>query len=100
MPAYETVYIVNPNTPEQEVGEIEGRLGKIVEKYHGKIVEAKSLGQKPLAFTMRKMKDGIYRHVQFEGEGALVQEWEQTLKYNEKVFRFMTVRLPDKEHPK
>lgn len=100
MAVYETVYIVGPNTPEQEVGEIEDRLGKIAEKFKGKITGSKSLGQKPLSFPIGKITEGIYRHIEYYGEGTLVAELEQALKYNEKVFRFMTTRLQNKESSK
>lgn len=97
MPAYETVYIVAPNTPEQTITEFEERLKGIAQKHQGKIVESKSLGQKPFAFPLKKAKEGIYRHIQFEGAGSLIPEWEQSLKYNEKVLRFITTRLNNQE---
>lgn len=95
MPTYETVYIVRPNTPEDQIGQIEERLEKMAKKHEGKISEAKPLGQKPIAFPMDKTRDGIYRLVRFEGKGALVAEWEQALKYNERVLRYITIRLQE-----
>jgi small subunit ribosomal protein S6 len=46
---------------------------------------------------MKKFKDGIYVQINYDGNGEVIAILEKTMKIDENVLRFMTVRSQLKE---
>jgi small subunit ribosomal protein S6 len=91
--SYETVYIVRPDITEDS-------LLKLTDQYQGILIErgAKNIviqnrGRRHLKYPIKKMRDGIYIQMNYEANGELVSLIERSLKINEFVIRYLTVRL-------
>jgi len=93
MREYETVCVLRPESSDKEVKDVENRIGQLAKEFKGKILLTRPMGRKALAYPFGKVKEGIYLHLDYVGEGAMVSEVEKSLRFNEKVFRFMTVLL-------
>jgi small subunit ribosomal protein S6 len=63
----------------------------------GKVKHSESWGLKKLAYPIQKKSTGFYFMLEFEAEGNVVGELELTFKRDERVMRFLTVRM-DKDH--
>ena len=50
-------------------------------------------GMKKLAYPIQKKSTGFYQLFQFETDGDFIAKWELTFKRDEKVMRFLTVKL-------
>lgn len=90
MKRYETVVIWRGGASEQDQKDVQGRIEKILQAQKGKWVDQQSLGKKPLAYPIRKEREGIYWLIQYEGDGETVPQIEHLLRYDERVVRFMT----------
>lgn len=93
MREYETVCILRSRTAETDVEEVVGRVGKLVQENKGEILWQRSLGKKALSYPIGKDKEGIFLCFDYAGSGPVVSEIERSLRYDERVLRFMTTLL-------
>ncbi len=95
---YETVFIIAPNLSEEETQAVMDRYREIVEKNGGKEVELEVMGKRKLAYEIQKFTEGFYVILRYKTEGGTgtVAELERRMRNDERVIRFLTVRL-DKE---
>lgn len=91
MKEYETTFILKPNTPEKDVGEVVDRLTKVVESHKGKILIQRPGALRKLSYLMDKQKEGLYLYFDYAAEPKVVEEFEKVLKLDERVLRFLTV---------
>ncbi|KGG19947.1 ribosomal protein S6 [Prochlorococcus marinus str. SS2] len=101
---YETMYILRPDIPEDEV---EGHLKKyseVLEKAKAKIIDNQMRGKRRLAYTIGKHKEGIYVQLSHTGNGKHVETLERSMRLSEDVIRYLTVKqygpLPTKRNTK
>src|ERR1700724_4281836 len=57
---YELVYILPPDTTEQQVTELHGQLEAVVSRLHGQIEKTENWGRKRLAYEIGHHKEGVY----------------------------------------
>jgi small subunit ribosomal protein S6 len=82
----------------QDCSEIQSK--KIVEKYEniieknsGKIIKKEEWGLRNLMREIKKNKKGIYVHIKLEGIGKTIEELERAESIDDKLIRFLTVRV-------
>lgn len=90
---YETVYIMRADLTEEMEKKLKDRTLEVIQKFQGKVSEAKDLGKKPLAYCIGKHTKGHYVQINFEGGGEVIAELERHLKLTEDIIRFLTIRL-------
>ena len=95
--SYETICIVKPDLNEDNIA-------KIIENYQLMLVDkgAKDIitqnrGRRHLKYTMKKFKDGIYIQMNYEANGEVISTLERSMKIDEQILRFMTVKNLVKE---
>lgn len=91
--SYETVYILKPDMTEDN-------LLKLTDQYQGILIErgAKNIviqnrGRRHLKYPIKKVRDGIYIQMNYEANGELVSLVERSLKINESIVRYLTVKV-------
>jgi small subunit ribosomal protein S6 len=90
---YETVFILTPVLSEEQAKEAVGKFRKILSDVGAKIVHEESWGLRKLAYQIQKKSTGYYHLFEFTGSLTAVAELELAFKRDERVMRFMTVRL-------
>ncbi len=90
---YETIYIMRPDTTNDGVGEINGRVRGIIEKMDGKVVNVDNWGKRRLAYEVSKERKGIYLYWQYLATRGVVDEVERNLRMLDSVIRYMTVKI-------
>jgi small subunit ribosomal protein S6 len=90
---YETIYIVNPDISQEKTQELTDQLVAKVEKAGGRIVKREYWGVRPLAYPIEKRKRGHYVLLVTDGEAAALQALETAIQLEERILRFLTVRL-------
>ncbi len=93
MPYYETVFIARQDLSAQQVGELKDKSCKILEDQGGKIHKTEDWGMRSLAFRIKKNRKGHYILIESDAPAGALQELERTLRLNEDVLRFMTIKL-------
>ena len=90
---YETVFIATPVLSEAQMKEAVEKFKNVITDNGGKIVHEESWGLKKLAYPIQKKSTGFYHLVEFEGQGELVENLELQFRRDERIIRFMTVKM-------
>ncbi len=95
MPLYETVLIARQDLSDAQVKAITESCEKIIKDGKGKVIKTESWGLRTLAYKINKNKKGHYVLIESESPAPAVIEMERTLRLNEEVVRYMTIRLDE-----
>jgi small subunit ribosomal protein S6 len=94
---YEVMFILRPDIEAEEADKLIAGFEATVEKGNGRLIAKEKLGNRRLAYTVRKFNDGNYNLLTLEGDGAMVAELERRLRVTEPVIKFITVRMDEEE---
>ena len=92
---YELVYILSPDTTEQEIADLHTQIESIVARYQGEMVKTENWGRRKLAFRIGKHREGTYVLEVFKGTGDLTKELDRRLKVIDSVIRHLCVRVDE-----
>lgn len=95
MRVYEIMFIVNPNTLEEEIDKINGQIEGVVTSGSGRIQKIEKLGRRRLAYPVKKFSDGFYVLFRTEANGEIIREIERRLRVIDSVIKYITVRMDD-----
>jgi small subunit ribosomal protein S6 len=90
---YETVFIITPILPEQQVKETVEKFESLLKEKGAKVYHSESWGLRKLAYPIDKKTTGVYQLFEFNASPELISSLEVELKRDERVLRFMTVSL-------
>ena len=93
MDNYETVIILRAELSDAEIKEIAEKIKGLIEGQGGTILNWEDWGRKKLAYGIKKQGKGAYQILQYAAPAQVLKEMDRTLKLNEAVLRFMTVKL-------
>ena len=91
------MFILRPDIEAEEADKLIAGFEATVEKGNGRLIAKEKLGNRRLAYTVRKFNDGNYNLLTLEGDGAMVAELERRLRVTEPVIKFITVRMDEEE---
>ena len=94
---YELVYILPPDTTEQQVTDLHGQLEQVVARMNGAIERHESWGRRKLAYEIAHHKEGVYVLEVINGSGELMKELDRRLKVIDQVIRHMIVRVDEEK---
>jgi len=94
---YELVYILPPETTEQQATELHDQVGAVVSRMHGQIEKTENWGRRRLAYEIGKFKEGVYVLDVINGDGELMKELDRRLKVLDQVIRHMIVRVDEEK---
>ena len=95
MRRYETIFIVRPNVAEDEITAITTKTNSIIESDGGTIFRVNDWGLKKLAYQINKESQGYYVYVDYAGIPAAVAEVERIFRIDDRVLKYLTVKLAD-----
>ena len=90
---YELVYILPPDTTEQQVTELHEQIEGVVSRLHGAIEKTENWGRKRLAYDIGAHKEGVYVLDVINGSGELMKELDRRLRVLDQVVRHLIVRV-------
>ena len=94
MRKYEITFIVRPDVDEATAKSVFESMKEVLENNKAKVVEAKELGQKELAYEIKKYKNGYYFFFVVEEENAsAVNEFDRLALINDNIIRHLVVRV-------
>lgn len=97
MNSYETVFILTPVLSDDQAKEAVQKFESEITSLGGKLKHSESWGLKKLAYPIQKKTTGFYFLLEFEGEGNIINDLEISFKRDERVMRFLTVKM-DVDH--
>ena len=90
---YELVYILPPDTTEQQAADLHGQIEGVVTRLQGNFEKTENWGRKRLAYEIGHNKEGVYVLEVINGSGELMKELDRRLKVMDQVLRHMIVRV-------
>jgi len=96
MRIYEELFIVKPDTPEEEVDGFVEQIQHVITNGKGTIDKTDKWGTRKLAYKVQKYGEGIYVLIQFTSSPDLVREVERRMRVSDQVIKFITVRIDEK----
>ena len=90
---YETVFILTPVLSDEQMKEAVAKFKKLLTDKGAEILNEEAWGLKKMAYAIEKKSTGFYCLVEFKGEPSIVNTLETGFRRDEKVIRYMTVRL-------
>ncbi len=94
---YELVYILPPDTTEQQATELHQQIEAVVSRMHGQIERTDNWGRRRLAYEIAHQKEGVYVLEVINGSGELMKELDRRLKVIDQVVRHMIVRVDEEK---
>jgi small subunit ribosomal protein S6 len=89
------MYIADPTTEEAELAELKSEVETLVASEGGTITLSEDMGRRQLAYRIKKFTEGYYFLFEIEGSGSEIAELERRLRVNDKVIRYLTVRVDE-----
>ncbi len=99
MRRYETIFIIRPNVAEDEIEAVISKTNSIIEGDGGTIIKIDKWGLKKLAYLIKKESQGYYVYIDYGAIPASVTEMERIFRIDDKVLKYLTVKLDDSCDP-
>ena len=90
---YETVFIMNPVLSEEQMRETVKTFTDNLKDKKAQILNEEYWGLKKLKYPIQKKNTGFYYFIEFESEGSSISDLEILFKRDERVMRWLTIRL-------
>jgi small subunit ribosomal protein S6 len=90
---YEVMFIIDPQADDEEVMRLSESLQKIVTSQDGSITKTEVMGRRQLAYDIKHKREGTYVLLEIEGSGQEIAELERRMRVNDRILRYMTVRV-------
>ncbi len=90
---YEILFIVRPDLEEKAINETFKKFEGILVDNGAKVLSSKELGQKELAYEIKKHKTGYYFLINVESDSKAINEFERVATLSEDVIRHITIKL-------
>jgi len=91
-PYYETMYILRPDIPEEEVETHVSKYRDLVTEAGAEVLDTQMRGKRRLAYTISGHKEGVYVQLTHNGDGQQVATLERAMRLSEDVIRYLTVK--------
>jgi small subunit ribosomal protein S6 len=94
---YEELFIVKPDSPEEEVDGFVDQIKNIITSGKGTVDKVDNWGIRKLAYRVLKYNEGRYVLIVFTSTPELVHEVERRMRVADMVIKFITVRVDEKQ---
>jgi len=90
---YEVVFVAAPTLTGEELDGFINHIQTVVEGKNGKVIKVDNWGKKPLAYKIKKFREGFYVVLSIEGDGSTIAELERRFRVTDYIIRFISVRI-------
>ncbi|MDO5446985.1 MAG: 30S ribosomal protein S6 [Prevotellaceae bacterium] len=90
---YETVFILTPVLSDEQMKETVAKFKKVLTDNGAEMLNEEAWGLKKMAYPIDKKSTGFYNLFEFKAEPTIVNTLEVAFRRDEKVIRFLTVKL-------
>jgi small subunit ribosomal protein S6 len=89
------MYIADPSTDNDTLESINKELHELIETQGGTVVKTEEMGKRQLAYKIKQFTEGYYFLFEIEGSGSEIAELERRMRVNDRIFRYLTVRVDE-----
>src|SRR5579871_6510573 len=96
---YEAMYIVDADTPDENLDPIIEKYKKVVTDGGGEVSESGKWekGRRPMAYEIGKKREGMYILMQFTSDPEVPKELDRIFRINDEILRHLVVRQDQDE---
>ena len=91
MKTYELIYLISPQTSEQEILSLQERIKSLIEKEQGSVKETSPPQKKLLAYLIKKQREAFLTSLVFLLEPENLKKIEKQLKEEGQILRYLIV---------
>ena len=95
MRKYEIMFIVKPTLDEATIKKVADDVKVMLEKFGSNVVDVKDMGQRDLAYEIKKHKKGYYFLFVVEASVDAINEFNHIVNISEDIIRALVVKLED-----
>ncbi len=95
MNKYEIMFIVRPDMEEADIRKTAESMKKVLTDGKAKVIEEKAMGQRELAYEIKKFNTGYYFLYIVEASKETQQEFNRVARINENIIRHLIVKVED-----
>lgn len=95
MNKYEVMFIVRPDMEEAEIKKTAENMKKVLTDKGAKLLEEKAMGQRELAYEIKKFKTGYYYLYIVEANAEAVAEFDRVVRISESLLRHLVIKVED-----
>lgn len=95
MNKYEIMFIVKATQESADVKKTAENAKKILTNEKAKVTELKELGEKKLAYPIKKELNGYYYVMEAEAPKEAIAEFDRKIKLDENILRHLIIRLDE-----
>ena len=95
MKKYEIMFIVKATQESADVKKTAENAKKILTAEKANVTEFKELGEKKLAYPIKKEINGYYYVLQVEANKEAITEFDRKVKLDENILRHLIIRLDE-----
>ncbi len=95
MRRYEQIFILRPNTTEDEINQIIENTTSIITEEGGTIIYLDKWGMRKLAYPIKKEAQGYYVFCDYATTPAAISETERKFRIDDTVLKYLTVKIAD-----
>lgn len=92
---YEIMFIVRPDMEEKNLKDVITSFENVLTSDGGKILSSKNMGQRELAYDIKKHKRGVYYLYQVEAPIEAVNEFTRLASISEDLIRHLVTKIED-----
>lgn len=93
MPLYENVFIARQDISGAQVDTLADTFTQLIAEQGGEVKKRENWGLRNLAYRMNKNRKGHYILLNIDAPGPAIAELERTMRINEDVLRYLTIRV-------
>lgn len=95
MTKYEIMFIVKTTIDEAEVKKSAEALKSIITDMKGEVIEFREIGQKRLAYPIKKEISGFYHLLVCKANLEIMEEFERKARIDENILRHLIIKLDE-----
>jgi small subunit ribosomal protein S6 len=96
MRVYESIFIASPTLSEEEVNQTTELIQNVITSNGGEVVKVDKWGKRPLAYEIKKQREGYYVLLLFNADPKVLSELDRRYKLTDHILRYNIIKLGDK----
>lgn len=90
---YEILFIVRPDLEEGAIKDVFKKFESVLTNNGAKVLSSKEMGQKELAYEIKKHKSGYYFLINVESNVEAINEFDRLALISEEIIRHLIIKL-------
>lgn len=95
MNKYELMFIVKTTMETENANKLADSYKKVITDDKGEILSFKEMGQRKLAYEIKKQTNGFYYVIDFNASVPTVKELDRRLRLDENIIRHLIIKLDE-----